>query len=96
MSGGQTCPECGASIPEAPQLRVGDVLHGFCGGTFGRDSYGEKTVIAIGPNYVVVSERTTRGVWPDYEWYDQLYLHQGDPNELLEYLAPESDDDYDD
>lgn len=30
------------------KVAVGDVLYGFCDGAFGRDSYGDKTVIAIG------------------------------------------------
>jgi hypothetical protein len=35
-------------------LRVGIVLFGHCGGHFGRDSYGEKRVEAIGADWVVV------------------------------------------
>lgn len=37
-------------------LRVGDVLHGFCGGWFGRDSYSDKRVEAIGADWVVARE----------------------------------------
>lgn len=40
-------------------LRVGDVLHGFCGGAFGRDVYKCKRVEAIGSDWVVT--RTARG-----------------------------------
>ena len=39
-------------------LRVGDVLYGFCGGWFGRDSYGDKRVEAIGADWVVVRDDT--------------------------------------
>ena len=35
-------------------LRVGDVLYGYCGGEFGRDSYADKRVEVIGADYVVV------------------------------------------
>ena len=35
---------------------VGDILYGFCQGFFGRDSYGEKTIEAIGRDWVVVRE----------------------------------------
>lgn len=38
----------------AEPLRVGDTLYGFCGGAFGRDSYGDKRVEAIGADWVVV------------------------------------------
>lgn len=34
-------------------LRVGDVLHGHCGGAFGRDSYGCKRVEALGADWVM-------------------------------------------
>lgn len=37
-------------------LRVGAVLTGFCEGHFGRDFYGDKTVEAIGHDWVVVRE----------------------------------------
>jgi hypothetical protein len=37
-----------------PPLRVGAVLHGFCHGAFGRDSYGDKRVEAIGADWIVV------------------------------------------
>ena len=35
-------------------LRIGDVLYGYCGGWFGRDSYAPKRVEAIGVDWVVV------------------------------------------
>ena len=37
-------------------LEVGDVLCGHCDGEFGRDSYGDKIVEAIGPDWVVARE----------------------------------------
>lgn len=47
------------SATEQPPLRVGDILYGFCGGYFGRDSYDDKRVEAIGGDWVVA--RTERG-----------------------------------
>ena len=41
-------------------IRIGTVLYGYCGGLFGRDSYGRKRVEAIGHDWVVVrDERDT-------------------------------------
>lgn len=37
-------------------LHIGDVLVGYCGGFFGRDSYGDKRVEGIGSDWVVVRE----------------------------------------
>lgn len=37
-------------------LAVGDVLHGYCGGTFGRDHYACCAVEAVGPDWVVVRD----------------------------------------
>ena len=75
-----TCPNCGTALP---RLRVGDVLYGFCHGTFGRDSYGEKTVIAIGPDWVLVSEMTKVGMWPDFRDVRELHAYSGDPDDLF-------------
>jgi len=51
-----------------PPLAVGDVVGsdydghaGFCGGMFGRDSYGPKTVLAIGRDWVVAREQDSTG-----------------------------------
>lgn len=88
----QCCCNCGG-IP--PQLRVGDTLYGFCGGAFGRDSYGDKTVeyigIARGKQYVVVSED---GWWNDELDRRDVWLHlwKGDPSELVEYTVKQDDD----
>ena len=35
-------------------LAVGTILYGFCGGAFGRDSYDDKRVEAVGVDWVVV------------------------------------------
>lgn len=59
-------------------LRVGDILHGFCGGSFGRDSYGDKRVEAIGADWVVAREEDSGDAW----------FCTGDPEELTEYRLP--------
>jgi hypothetical protein len=35
---------------------TGRVLHGFCGGYFGRDSYGDKIIEGEGTDWIVVRE----------------------------------------
>lgn len=55
-------------------LRVGAVFRGFCHGAFGRDSYDDKRVEAIGHDWVVVREISS-GV---------VYLWAGSPEELVQ------------
>ena len=38
------------------KVAVGKVLDGFCDGAFGRDSYGEKLVVGLGSEWVVVRD----------------------------------------
>ncbi len=35
------------------RFEIGDIIHGFCGGYFGRDSYSCKKVEYIGHDYIV-------------------------------------------
>lgn len=51
-------------IPIEP-LRVGDVLDGFCGGYFGRDSYGAKRIEAAGADWVVARDEDGHAVFAD-------------------------------
>jgi len=37
-------------------MRVGTKLYGFCGGMFGRESYGDKIVEGVGADWVVARE----------------------------------------
>lgn len=37
-------------------IRVGTLLRGFCHGAFGRDSYADKRVEAIGADWIVARE----------------------------------------
>ena len=56
-------------------LCVGDTLRGFCGGAFGRESYGDKVVEGIGKDWVVARETDT----------GQAQFYGGDPQLLEEY-----------
>lgn len=62
-------------------LRVGAVLHGFCGGAFGRDVFGELRVEAIGADWVIVRD----------EGSGTPVFASGDPDRLVEYLIKESE-----
>lgn len=55
-------------------LRIGDMLYGFCGGCFGRDSYYDKRVEAIGSDWVVA--RDSDG---------QVVFYDGFPDGLVEF-----------
>lgn len=44
-------------------LRVGDMLYGFCGGFFGRDSYDDKRIEGIGSDWVVARESSGNAVF---------------------------------
>jgi hypothetical protein len=48
-----TCPTCGTTVGKSSIVQVGDILHGYCGGYFGRDLYACKRVEAVGPDWVV-------------------------------------------
>ena len=58
------------------QLRVGQIVYGFCNGKFGRDSYEDKRVESIGADWVVLRDAD------DYVW-----LYHGVPEDLLEYTT---------
>lgn len=60
------------------QLRVGQVLYGYCGGKFGRDSYSDKRVEATAADWVVC--RCPDGTIAVYSG--------GPPEDLLEYVHP--------
>lgn len=66
-------------------LRVGDTLYGLCEGCFGRDSYSDKRVEAVGADWVIVR----------YE-DGGIDCYGGAPEDLCEYRDPElcEDNDY--
>ena len=37
-------------------LQIGQMLYGYCRGVFGRDSYGDKRIEAVGIDWIVVRE----------------------------------------
>lgn len=76
----------------ALELNPGTVLYGFCNGYFGRDSYGEKTVIASGTwgdtNWVVVTTREFR--------QNVLLMATGfDTSDLERWKIPEAEEEWD-
>lgn len=69
-------------------IKVGDVVYGYAGGRFGRDSYNDKTCIAVGfyngQHWATFHE--SRG------GFDLFHtLHGSDLTEAANYLTPESD-----
>lgn len=72
-------PTYGKDVSRVPE--PGDTLYGFCGGAFGRDSYGDKIVIAVGRDWLVARES------------GQPVFATGDPSRLGAYLTEEDDDD---
>ena len=60
-------------------LRIGAVLEGYCGGAFGRDSYDDKRMEAIGADWVVVR-------YVDGRQEDQPDFCAINPEKLLEYV----------
>ena len=63
------------------KLAVGAVLHGFCGGHFGRDSYRDKRIEAVGADWVVARE--TSG--------SEALFYSGPLEFLLPWLEPEEE-----
>jgi hypothetical protein len=62
------------------QLKVGDVIYGFCGGEFGSSSYGPRLVIHVAPDWVVYREDARYGLWV------------GNPADLVPHTTPEEGD----
>jgi len=60
----------------SPEVRVGSVLYGYCGGAFGRDSYRNKRVEAIGADWLVCRTDDGQVIFADYA-----------PEDLTEYLS---------
>jgi len=47
---------------ENKMILVGQIIYGYCEGYFGRDSYGEKIIEAIGANWIVARDIDNRTV----------------------------------
>lgn len=72
-------------------LMVGQVLYGFCGGWFGRDSYSDKRIEAVGADWVVAREENGNPVFAQSHVEDGAVtwsIHEA----LAEYVAPEKAD----
>lgn len=64
----------------ADQLLVGTILYGYCGGYFGRDSYEDKRVEAVGVDWVVT--RNADG-YVEFAYGETIHTL------LAEYTTPE-------
>ena len=62
-------------------IRIGTLLYGYCGGGFGRDSYQDKRVEAIGVDWVVA--RDDRG---------EIQFYDGAPEDLEAYTTQKDND----
>lgn len=69
------------------KINVGDTLYGFCNGYFGRDSYGNKRVVAKG------NERGVNWIVAYDEWEGHLSFGSGfDDEDIERWLAAAEDD----
>lgn len=62
-------------------IEVGDLIKGFCFGNFGRDSYFDRTVEAVGSDWVV-----TRNI------RDEVEMYHGDLMELAGDIQKSNED----
>lgn len=65
-------------LPAATGLQVGSILYGFAGGCFGRDSYNDRQVEALGPDWAVARDTVT----------GEAMTYTGDLDFLAEYTNP--------
>lgn len=52
-------------------VEVGTKLYGFCNGFFGRDSYDDKIVEAVGPDWIVVRDSSTLPMLANFSGMDK-------------------------
>ena len=65
------------------------ILYGFCGGAFGRDSYDDKRIEAVGPDWIVA-----RGIENGKTYYTSVGQWGEWPHrfgDLMEYTRPEDE-----
>lgn len=64
-------------------FKPGLSIYGFCCGYFGRDSYGEKVIVEVGPDYLVVRENgVTCQSFEINNWLELLNSSNNDAEEL--------------
>jgi hypothetical protein len=68
-------------------IRVGDKLYGFCGGYFGRDSYADKVVEAVGADWIVARDENDVVVFASFDTRGILD-QQLDPYRTEELIEP--------
>lgn len=71
-------------------FRVGQVIHGFANGAFGRDSYSCRRVEAVGADWIVTRNKSgTVEFSSDFDYIedpeDRSYCACPDPDELREF-----------
>ena len=57
----------GSAAGALHDFKVGEIIHGFCGGSFGRDSYACRRVETVGPDWVVTRNGLGDGSYLDVE-----------------------------
>lgn len=63
---------------EPDPITPGATIEGFCGGMFGRESYGSKVIEAVGPDWIVAREDGHAVFWTG---------HQGEMDGLREEMT---------
>ncbi len=64
-------------------IGVGTVLHGFCNGFFGRDSWDDKIIEGIGPDWVVARNSVGEPCFADFYSRSIMYEY------LTEWAKPD-------
>jgi len=75
-------------------LRIGMVLHGFCNGYFGRDSYNDKRIEAFGVDWIVAREDGGNVVFAIFNSVDSVDSVK-EIDELVKEWRQEEDEDSD-
>ena len=65
-------------------LRIGSILYGFCGGHFGRDSYEDKRIEAIGTDWIVARDKNGLPLFADF-------IEGWKVDDLEKYTIPEEE-----
>ncbi|MEU6058014.1 hypothetical protein [Streptomyces sp. NPDC047097] len=80
--------EAAAATPGARPLAVGDVIHGFAYGAFGRDHYHCVRIEAIGPDWIVARGANSEPSFADGERALQLCQRAREEGHQTPYGEP--------
>ena len=61
-----------------PMLAVGLLFKGYCGGSFGRDGYGDKRVEAFGADWIVVRNERGSTFFASFATQDEMLRRVAD------------------